>query len=323
MVRVGRWRAAALLIVGVQVAAFAYLATGARPEPHDLAVGFVGPRVVAQTAADRVDRLPGTTRATDLLYTEAEGREALRDGTLDAVLVIDLRREHDVLLLPASMDRALAADVTRIADAVGASFGRDVEVRQAQVRRNGAAPIWLPYLGVVLALLAGIALAAAPVLRGRVVTTPAAGVRRVAVLAAGAAVAGAVLSLGALPWWEGVWWQVAAASGGVVLSAGLFSLALGSLFGPDGLVAAAVIGILVASPVAARVDPLRLPPPWSWLDGRTIDQAGLVLLRCAAYDQNSGVGRAVATLVVWGAIAGAVLVLTRVLRPPGGEAGPS
>ena len=109
-------------------------------------------------------------------------------------------------------------------------------------------------------------------------------------------------------------WGVAAGLTLGVLAAGLTMLGLGSLFGRAGLVAGALLALLLGNPLSGLASaPEFLPTGWGAVGQWLPQGATATLLRSTAFFDGAGATGAIAVLTCW-VVAGATLTVVAALR---------
>lgn len=109
-------------------------------------------------------------------------------------------------------------------------------------------------------------------------------------------------------------WGVAGGLTLGVLAPGLFMLGLGSVFGRVGLVAGALLALLLGNPLSGLTSaPELLPSGWGTLGQWLPQGANATLLRSTAFFGGSGATMAIVVLTCW-AIAGTALVVIAATR---------
>ncbi|GAA1746170.1 hypothetical protein [Aeromicrobium alkaliterrae] len=281
----GARRVVPLLVLALQAAVVLTLLL-ARPtsEPHGARVAIVAPPVVAATLVDRLgDDTDGDVRATASPSTEV-ALDDLDDGLVDAVVVVDLTVERDVLHVSPANGTRLNAALLREATATTALFGRTVDVVTAQ-----PAPVSrvVPFLTAAAAVVLGFAVVVAAAWRSR---------SRVGVVAtSGTAVVGGTLLGAAVAVGSGepsALVPLGLASGLSSLTAAAVTLLLLRLLGAWGLGVAAAVFLLTTAPLIRATHPLLLASPWRevtpWLPhGAAADLTSDVLLFGSAGDPRS------------------------------------
>ncbi|MCR6032600.1 hypothetical protein GGQ22_14300 [Nocardioides sp. zg-579] len=129
--------AALVLLVGALLAVLPALHDAAAGRTHRAPVLLVGPEVVVGPLAEDVDALPRAPFAASATDDRDAAEAALAAGEVVGVVLVDLRRTEDTLLLPglrvADLDRALVREVR----AAEERRGRTVTVERLGPERLG------------------------------------------------------------------------------------------------------------------------------------------------------------------------------------------
>ncbi|WP_134738901.1 DUF4185 domain-containing protein [Nocardioides sp. 503] len=289
-----------LLLLGCGIALLVSLArhpgTG---EPHSVPLVVVAPGVVADALADEANALPGRPfAATAADQTDAEqARDEVTDGTAVAALLVDLAGTRDTLVVNAGRDPGLNDAVVDRVQQNEATRERTLRVEQVGPRGHDASHGYaLCLLAAVLGFLAVVLVSARS---GPVALTLRRGARRVAELAAFAAVAGAALTM--LPWTApgSARPAVVALVALHVLVVAVLTLALESLAGLTGLAVAALSFLVLNAPLVTGLDPLLLPQPWAGLASWSPSGAALRAVEAAAVLGGEHLLRPVLVLLAW------------------------
>ena len=305
---------AVLLAIPVAVALvltlFAWPA--ARLPPRDLPVGVAGPAPAARDTKQRLARQEGAFEV-QLYASEAAAREAIRKREVYGAFVVG---PGGPAVLTASAASAVVAQLLQQTAAehsdllgVGAGRARVVDVVPAASGDPRGAALNASVLPLVLA---GIATA---VLAGALVPP---GLRRMAVLLAGAVLAGLTVLVVAQGWLgvlDGGWLRNAAALSLMVLAIAASVAGLDALAGRIGLASGAILMILIGNPFSGISSaPELLPQPVGTIGQLLPPGAGGNLLRSSAFFDGNGGGAHVIVLGVW-ALLGLAAVGAVALRP--------
>jgi hypothetical protein len=231
-------------------------------QPHRVPVGMQGPAVVSQNLAQRMNGLPGQPLRAVVLGERDDPRASLRNGTLDAVLVVDLARHDNVLYVSSVNDpetnRVARTMATRVSTPLGRAF-TTTEVRpkaqDAPARATVAlvSGLWVAggFLLEVVWLLVRWrrGTLAAPALRAHLLLALASVVLSLPVALVLAAGHGSFAA----------WWALGSAS---TYAAAIATVALDVLFGPIGVALATTLFLFLAGPLMSGRDPHLLPGFW-------------------------------------------------------------
>jgi hypothetical protein len=245
---------AVLVVQGVLVVA----GVGRRTtSPHDVPVTVQGPAVVAQEIVARVDHLAAHPIRARSLPADADPRSAVRDGAVEAALVVDVRSSHDHLYVSGVADPEMVRVMRVFAARVGKPLDRPTTVSAVAPRDHPGLTRRVLVAAVTCWLLGGFLLGAVLAI-GRPGWTSR---RRAGALAAGSLLVG--LATGIL---------VAAHGGplitttlvgfGAGLAVAVATTALDALFGLVGVAVATTALVFLAAPLFIGRDPRLLPSPW-------------------------------------------------------------
>lgn len=309
----------AALAVVIAIVAIAFALPAARSKPHDVPVGAAGPQAAASglgtPASDRgvADMLeknaPG---AFEITYYPGESalREAIRNR--DVYGGISSGPDGRTLLIATGASPTVAQLLNQVGTGIAQHAGvalrtEDVAPPTADDPRGvGLAASALPI--TLAGLLPAIALVL--MLRREVWTRLTAAV----VFAGLAGVTIAALLRFVLGSIDANFWGVAGGLTLGVLAPGLFMLGLGSVFGRVGLVAGALLALLLGNPLSGLTSaPELLPSGWGTLGQWLPQGANATLLRSTAFFGGSGATMAIVVLTCW-AIAGTALVVIAATR---------
>ncbi|WP_344772732.1 hypothetical protein [Nocardioides panacisoli] len=318
-------RSAYLAVVGVLlvlpvVATFHQARAGA--ELHDARVGVAAPPIVVEALTGALSSLPGTPIDVVPIGTGAlresaaldRGRQAVADGRLDAVVVLDLTTTSDTLFVTTTRTRPYVDAVADRLAAVSEGFGRTLQLQRVDPDR-AAASAWVP--GVLAGAWCGIGVlgaVAATLVGGRVDRDGGSSLRRLALLLLTGVVAG--LGSGALvdlPGLQPLVTLVAAATGTVAVTGGLV-LAAESLLGLPGIAVAVALLVGPTLPLLTGVTPDLLTEPWHAIDRISPPTAAWQVAR-GAVGHADGSAAPWAMLAAWGVIATVTVLTARAMRP--------
>ena len=300
----------AILAVAIAIVAVAFALPAARSKPHDVPIGAAGPQAASGEVAEMLERnAPGAFR-----ITYYPGEAALREAILDREVYggISFGPDGRTLLIATGASPTVAQLLNQVGTGIAQHAGvplrtEDLAPPTADDPRGvglaaSALPITLagllPAVALVLMLRREVwtRLTAAVVFAGLAGTTIAALLRYV---------------LGSI---DANFWGVAAGLTLGVLAMGLFMLGLGSLFGRVGLIAGALLALLLGNPLSGLTGaPELLPSGWGTLGQWLPQGANATLLRSTAFFGGSGTTMAIVVLTCW-AIAGAALVVIAAVR---------
>lgn len=304
-----------VVLVAAQVAMLV-LSRAGDAGPTDLDIGVTGPAIVAQSVVDRAGTLEDDPMDATVVVDEQAGRDLVRDGTLDAVVVLDLTVDTDRLLVSSAADPDVVAGLTDYVEAVSASYARTVRLERVDPARNAGAWRGIPVVLTVAWTLAGMVLAVAvTMVGGPVASTARAGRRRTALIGAVSLADGLLSALLVLPWVTGATLVVVVAGTLCVFAGAAFTLALESLAGLAGIGLSATVVVGPLLPLLTLTPPellhpwmaaaLDLTPPW----------AARELLLHATYVGGLGAWRPLGVLAAWCVIPVVTLVTARRARP--------
>lgn len=300
-----RTLAALALLVGALLAVLPAVDDAAAGRTHGAPVLLVGPEVVVGPLARDVDALPGSPFDAEPEDDRATAEAALAAGDVVAVLVLDLRRTEDTLLLPRLRTDDLDAALVREARAAEERRGRTLAVERVGPVRNAPA---YDALGLAAVAAAFVLVLVVSLVWGPFARTLPRGLLRLAALGALAAVV-----LGTAPLLPGVPGAAAPEVGAAlalgVLAAGCLTLALEALAGLAGLLLAAALLLVVPLPLLVAEDPLLLADPWPGVTRWT--PAGAVAEAVRDSAAGGGAQRELLLLAVVAAVGLLVLALTR------------
>jgi hypothetical protein len=284
------------LVVAVAVAAFTWPA--ARLEPRSLSVGVAG---TAPAAGALEQRLAEQSDAFDVrrYADEADARAAIKARQVYGAVVAS---PNGVTLLTASAASPAVAQILEEAFASRESV-RVVDVVPAD--RDDPRGVAFSSLLLPLTLVGA--------LTGVVLTR----LTRPGLVQAGGLVGAALLvgatAIGIVQGWLGVlggdWWVNAGVVALVVLAIASLVAGLTALFGPGGLVVAALLVVLVGNPLSGVSSAPGLLPEWAGVLGQLLPPgAGGTLLRSSAFFDGAGGDFPAIVLLAWTAFGFAAVV---------------
>lgn len=285
-----------MLIAVPLIAAFALWAfawPAARTAPHDLPLGVAGPASAVEKAAARLESHQGAFEV-HRYADEAAAREAIRDREVYGALVVT---PGGPKMLTAGAAGPVVAQLL-----TGTAHRMAPEGTQVRTEDVVPAPPGDPRGAALNA--AALPLALAGVASGAlVVVLRLRGTRGVLALLGAACLVGAVAAAVAGSWLgvlTGGWWAQAAALGLTALAVGAAVAGLGSLLGPKGIAAGAVLAVLLGNPWSGVPSaPELLPEPVGTLGQLLPPGAGGTLLRGVGFFDGRGVDTPVLVLTVW------------------------
>jgi hypothetical protein len=300
----------AVLTVVIALVAIAFALPAARSKPHDVPIGAAGPQAASGQVADLLEQnAPG---AFEITYYPGEAalRDAIRNR--DVYGGISLGPEGRTLLIATGASPTVAQLLSQVGSGIAAHAGvqlKTEDVAPPTTDDPRGAGISASALPITLAgLLPAIALVL--MLRREVWT-------RLGAVVVFAGLAGVTIAallrfvLGSIDA------NFAGVAGGLtlgVLASGLFMLGLGSLFGRPGLVAGALIALLLGNPLSGLAGaPELLPSGWGAFGQWLPQGANATLLRSTAFFDGAGATVAIVVLTCW-ALAGAALVVAAAVR---------
>lgn len=217
---------------------------------HQVPVSVVAPPMIV-TALN--DDLHGEILIQQTVDPRSARRE-LDQGRSMAVLIVDLSRAEDTLVLPVGMDERVVAALVGTLRSAEVMQGRTLVVHAREVPAGAPLARWLTsgalVLGFVIVALISVGVGA----RARRVHRYA---RLILVVLLAVAGLGVAVTVG---WAPALW------LGGALVMAALLTWALEVLFGWKGFVIAAALCLTVVWPTALGVDPVFLPVwmQWGW-----------------------------------------------------------
>lgn len=314
-----RWTLlACALVFVVQAVLLATLATSGDREPHRVPLVVAAPAVVAHELAAEASAMPGEPFDASWTDDADEARQAVRDGSVVAAVLVDLRGTRDVVLVNPRHDPDLNRAVLARIDAVEQARDRTTTVQQVRVTGSDAAD--RVRLLVLLCGLIGFGyVVVVSLVRGPVAATAGLGLLRVLGLAATSVAGALLLQLAPGTRLAGNEIVVVAIAAGYAFMLGVVTLAAESLAGLVGLVVVAAAYFVFATPLLAGTDHLLLPPPWPAVSPWTPTGAAQEALAAAYFEP----GHALRPALVIGAAAAAAIAVLVLARALGGGPAPA
>jgi hypothetical protein len=300
----------AVLTVVIAIVAIAFALPAVRSKPHDVPIGAAGPQAASGQIAGMLEQnAPG---AFDITYYP--GETALRDAirNRDVYGGISLGPDGRTLLIATGASPTVAQLLSQVGSGIAQHAA--VELRTEDLappspddpRGAGLAASALPI--TLAGLLPAVALVLA--LRREVWT-------RFAAAVAFAGLAGWTIAallrfvLGSI---DANFWGVAGGLALGALASGLSMLGLGSLFGRAGLIAGALMALLLGNPLSGLTSaPELLPSGWGTVGQWLPQGANATLLRSTAFFDGAGSTMAIVVLTCW-ALSGAALIVSAAVR---------
>ncbi|MCD6640372.1 MAG: hypothetical protein LT071_10730, partial [Nocardioides sp.] len=245
--------------------------------PHDAPVAVVAPGLVSDMLVSAYGRDEDHVRPVSY-DDEAQARRALADGDVVAVVLVDLGRSTDEVLVDRSRDRDLVAGVVARIEVLEHARGRKTSVVDATAEgREGKAEQVddAALVACVGGFFVGLTHVVGAWARGRPIPTA----PRLAV-----AMTGGSLLVGALvavvpPLGVGApWWLELSAAALAALASSALAVVLSRASRELGVAVASGIQLVSAAPLLRHVDQLMLPEPWLTAFPFTIIGAGRELL---------------------------------------------
>lgn len=311
-----------LLVLAIEGVLLVALAVDARhPAPREVPVALVAPAVVAEDLARQAEQIDD--KPFDVVASPDEGtaRRDLAAGRVDAVLVVDLARTSDTLVLRGGEDARLADAIADRMDGLEQSRGRRLDVDTGEGSRIDV--VRLRAAAVLSGLLGFVLVVAISWRRGAVARTLGLGLLRLSGVAGYSVLAGvavAVLVVGVAP--TTPTWQVAAVAGLATFSAAVATLGLEALFGLSGLGLSAGLFVALAMPLLSGLEPALLEPEWQAVLRWSPPGAALDAFRGLTLYGREGVARDISVLVAWSIVPVLCLGAARVVRASGSPADP-
>ncbi|WP_181313078.1 DUF4185 domain-containing protein [Nocardioides campestrisoli] len=299
--------AALLLVPGVLLALL--IPPAADPRLHEAPFSIVAPGVVSSALVDRADALPGAPLAGVPATSEDDALRDVAAGRVVGALVMDLASTEDELVLndrrAPQLNEAVEEQVRQVLRANGRTL-RVSTTSLSDVPRTttSALGVAASVLGILVAMVVSLLFGPAPArLRS--------GVRRVAALAVGSLVVGAVAA------W--VFFDVTGAQraalagvlGAAMLLPATLTLALGALLGLGGMALSVSLFVVLSAPLLLGVEASVLPQPWRLLEDWSPSGATRQALEGVALFGGAGAIRAALVLGAWFALAALAMVAAR------------
>ncbi|HWI43380.1 MAG TPA: hypothetical protein VNS81_07145 [Nocardioides sp.] len=308
-----------LVLVGVPVLATLQVAR-AGVVLHHVGLAVAGPAVAAQPVAASADSLSGDpfdavalSAADGTAPDGAAVRDRVRDGELDAAVVLDLATTTDTLVVRAGRPPELVAALRDQLDVLASGYGR--RLRVVTVTGSEHATSTAVSLATTTWALVGLAVVAAiSVVRGPVASSARRGALRLVALGVvgmGTGV-GSALAVGAPP---GSGLRIVAVATAAVVTTGALVLSAESLLGLAGLAVATTLVCGPLMPLLALEEPTLMADPWAHTY-RVLPHFGWWrLAEHTMATPHGGSAGALALVAAWFAIALLTLVVARALRP--------
>ena len=300
----------AVLTVVIALVAIAFALPAARSKPHDVPIGAAGPQAASGQVAGLLEQnAPG---AFEITYYPGEAalRDAIRNR--DVYGGISFGPQGRTLLIATGASPTVAQLLSQVGNGIAQHGGVQLKTEDVappttdDPRGAGIAASALPI--TLAGLLPAIALVL--LLRREVWTRFVA----VVVFAGLAGVTIAALLRFVLGSIDANFWGVACGLTLGVLASGLSMLGLGSLFGRAGLVAGALIALLLGNPLSGLTSaPELLPSGWGAFGQWLPQGANATLLRSTAFFDGAGATMAIVVLTCW-VLAGAALIVIAAAR---------
>ena len=300
----------AVLTVVIALVAIAFALPAARSKPHDVPIGAAGPQAASGQVADLLEQnAPG---AFEITYYPGEAalRDAIRNR--DVYGGISFGPQSRTLLIATGASPTVAQLLSQVGNGIAQHGGVQLKTEDVappttdDPRGAGIAASALPI--TLAGLLPAIALVL--LLRREVWTRLVA----VVVFAGLAGVTIAALLRFLLGSIDASFWGVACGLTLGVLASGLSMLGLGSLFGRAGLVAGALIALLLGNPLSGLTSaPELLPSGWGAFGQWLPQGANATLLRSTAFFDGAGATMAIVVLACW-VLAGTALIVIAAAR---------
>ncbi|GAB2868607.1 hypothetical protein [Nocardioides pacificus] len=279
--------------------------------PHHVSLVIAAPPIVAQSLAERAEALPGEPFQAAALADAAEARTRVQEGDVTAAVLVDLVADRDRLLVSTADDPALREAIEVRVAAVGASYGRELEVRVLETAQNpGAERTWAHLLSGAWVVVGFLLAAALTMVRGPVARTGTHAALRLVGLTAVCSILGLVAAVATRSLYAVDLWQLWAIAGAAMLVAAWVMLAFESLFGLAGIGAASAGFLLLAMPLATLRDPSLLPLPWPLLTQLTPHGATIEAVNGLVFFDDVP-ARPVLVLLVWALVPLLTLALAR------------
>lgn len=279
------------VIAALALAAFAWPA--ARVAPHDLPVGVTGPASATAPLQQGFERQPDAFEVRRYA-DEAAARAAIEDRDIYGAVVVTPEGPH---LLTASAASPAVAQMLREAVTTQAPAGTEVRVTDVVPTPPGdprGSALGASMLPLALAGVATGALVSLLALRG---------IRAVGALFGAAALAGLTATALAHSWLEvlaGNWWAEAGVFGLAVLAAGATVAGLSALLGRAGIGLGALLMVLIGNPLSGVSSaPELLPESVGSLGQWLPPGASGSLLRSVAYFDGNAALTPALTLAAW------------------------
>lgn len=279
--------------------------------PHKASLVIAAPPIVGQSLAERAEALPGRPFEAAALDDATQARTRVREGDVTAAVVVDLTADRDLLLVSAADDPALLDAIEVQVAALGASFGRLLEVRELTTPHNaGTSRSWAYLLSGCWVVVGFLLAAALTMALGPIPRTGARAVLRVMGLAAVCATLGLLAAVATRSLYAVDLWTLWAIASVAMLVAAWVMLAFESLFGLAGIGAATAGFLILATPLATLRDPSLLPQPWPLVTQLTPHGATIQAVNGLAFFDDVPT-RSMLVLLVWALVPLLTLALAR------------
>jgi hypothetical protein len=283
-------------------------------QPHSVPVVIAGPAVVAQSVAQRLNRLPGEPLRATVAGADEDPRANVRGGGVVAALQVDPASSTNTLYVSSVNDPETSRLARTMAARVSTPMGRTFVTREVPPLQHDplarssvalASGFWVAsgFLVSVLSLL----------VRWRRGRSSAPGLQAHALLAVTCG-ATSLLVAGALASGHGsfgAWWALGFVS---TYAAAVSTVALDVLFGPIGVALASTLFLFLAGPLMSGRDPRLLPGFWWKVAPWTLQGATRELATSVAWFGSTDLLRPALVLVGVIVISLAVLVASAQLR---------
>jgi len=314
---------ATLLVVGVIALQLLFIASyvGALhdPKPKDVPFGVVAPRVAAEQAVARLDRLHGSPFDPRVVADEATAREQILNRDIDGALLINPARTTDTLLVASGGGTVLANTLQQYLTLLEASQQRTVrtvDVAPASSQDfDGLSSFYVVVGwcvgGYLCASVLAISTGARPAnLRRAVIRLVVMALVSIVGGLGGAVIVGPIL--GALPGSVMALWGLGAL---ITFAVGAATLALQGIFGIVGIGLAILLVVIAGNPSAGGAFPLpMLPPFWKAIGPALPPGAGTWAARSIAYFKGNDTTTSLLVLSAWAAAGIAITLAAAVLR---------
>ncbi len=251
------------VVLTAQVAVLVWHHGRETTEPHEVPVAIQGPAVVAQSVAQRLNRLSGEPVRAVVLGEDDDPTASVRDGSTVAALVVDLRAAKNVLHVSSVNDPEMTGVMRTMATRASKPMGRTFVVREVAPLENKDLDRTTVARVGGLWVASGFLLAVVWALVGRRRrTSPVPGLRSSLLLAA-ACVGSSLVVATVLATKSGgsfvTWWAVGFVA---TYATAVAATALEVLLGLVGVALASTVFLFLAAPLMSGRDPRLLPGFW-------------------------------------------------------------